>query len=77
VTWLMRDALTALAFFASLLVIGVAAFVMVIVLVGPHADILRQSLQGMAAIAGGLAVLVLPVLVASGVGKRVNSRRVA
>jgi hypothetical protein len=73
----MTYALTALAFFAALLVIGVAAFVMVIVLAGPHSDMLPQSLQVMAAIAGWLAVLVLPVLVARGVWKRVKSRRVA
>jgi hypothetical protein len=73
---LMRYALTALGFFASLLVIGVAAFVMVIMLAGPRSNILPQSLQVMAIIAGWLAVLVLLVLV-GGVGKRVNSRRVA
>jgi hypothetical protein len=77
VTVLLRDALTALALFAALLGIGVAAFVMVIVLAGPHSDMLPPSLQVMAAIAGWLAVLVLPVLVARGVGKCVKSRRVA
>jgi hypothetical protein len=73
----MREALNALACVASLLVKGIAALVMVIVLAGPHADMLPPSLQGMAAIASWLAVLVLPVLVARGVGKRVHRRRVA
>jgi hypothetical protein len=40
----MRDVLAALAFFASLLVVSVAEFVVVIVLAGPHSDILPQSL---------------------------------
>jgi hypothetical protein len=43
---------TALAFIASLLVIGVVALVMVIVLAGPHSDILPQLLQAMAAVEG-------------------------
>jgi len=50
---------------------------MVIVLPEPRSDILPQSLPVMAAIAGWLAVLVLPVLVAGGVWKLVNRRRVA
>jgi hypothetical protein len=65
---LLRYALTALAFFASFLGIGVAAFVMVIVLAGPHSDMLPPPLQVMAAIAGWLTVLVLPALVARRVG---------
>jgi hypothetical protein len=68
----MKYALTALAFVVSSLVIAVMAFFVVIFLAGPHADLLPQPLEVLVGIAGWLAVLVLPILIARSVWKRVG-----
>lgn len=72
----MRYALTVLAYLASLAVVGVISFFIVILLAGPHAGILPQPLEVVVLIAGWVVVLAAPVFAARVVWKRVGKGRV-
>ena len=73
----MKYALTALTYLVSFALIGVVSFFVVIFLAGPHAGLLPEPLEVFVGIVGLLAVLVLPILVARTVWKRMGARRLA
>lgn len=60
----MRILLTGLVYLAVAAVVGVFAFVVVVILAGPHSDLLPGAVQMVVLILGWLAILVIPVLVA-------------
>lgn len=62
--------LTALVYLAALCGVAFLAFVIVIVLAGPHAGLLPQFMEGVILVAGWLAVLALPPLIARKVWRR-------
>ncbi|MFZ5724638.1 MAG: hypothetical protein ACOY33_13380 [Pseudomonadota bacterium] len=66
----MRILLTILTYLLSLLLVAVVAFGAVIVLAGPHSDLLPGFLQAVVFGLGWLAVLLLPVLAALRVWRR-------
>jgi hypothetical protein len=66
----MRMLLTLLTFIVSLCLVAVAAFVIVMVLAGPHAGLLPQWLEACLLAAGWVAVIVLPVLAARTVWRK-------
>lgn len=70
----MKYALTALTYFVSLALIGVVSFFVVIFFAGPHADLLPEPLEVVVGIVGLLAVLVLPILAARTVWKRMGAK---
>ncbi len=70
----MRVLLTGLAYLAVLAVVGVLAFCVVLVLAGPHSDVLPGAAQVAALIAGWLAILVIPALAARLVWRRTDRR---
>ncbi len=61
---------TILAYLLALVVVACIAFVVVIVLAGPHSGLLPYWLEGVVGAAGWLAVLVLPILLARKVWRR-------
>lgn len=73
----MKYLVTAAAFLATLLAVGATTLVIVIVFAGPHSDLLPPPLQVVVFIAGWVAVLGIPILVARAVWKRVGGKRVA
>ena len=62
-----------MAYLASLAIVAIAAFFVVMVVAGPHAGLLPQWLEAVALGLGWLAVLVLPALAARAVW-RLSSR---
>lgn len=66
----MRTCLTILAYIASLIVVGALALVLVLILAGPHADILPGWLAPVVLLFGWLLVFALPLLIARKVWQR-------
>lgn len=73
----MKYTLTAVTFLVSFAVIGVVSFFFVVFLAGLHADLLPEPLEVVVAIVGWLSVLVIPLLVARLVWKRMAAKSVA
>lgn len=73
----MRILLTGLAYLAVAAVVGVLAFVVVVILAGPHSDLLPGAVQVVVLILGWLAILVIPVLVARLAWRRYDKRPAA
>lgn len=63
----MRVLLTALAYVAVLAAVAVVAFFLVMLLAGPHSDVLPTGLQTGVILLGWFLVLALPLLAARGV----------
>jgi hypothetical protein len=63
----MRVLLTALAYVAVLAVVAAVAFFVVILLAGPHSDLLPGAPQAVVILLGWVSVLALPMLAARGV----------
>ena len=63
----MRIVLTVLTYVASLAAVAAVAFFVVILLAGPHSDLLPRGLQAVVILLGWVSVLALPVLAARGV----------
>ena len=70
----MKVLATILTYLLSLAVIACLAFVVVIVLAGPHSGLLPYWLESTVAVAGLLSVLVFPVLLARKVWRRFGMR---
>ena len=70
----MKYALTALTYLVSLALVGVVSFFVVIFLAGPHADLLPEPLEVVVGVVGLLAVLLLPILAARTVWKRMGAK---
>lgn len=68
----LRLPLTLLAWLLVLAAVAALALVIVIVVAGPHAGLLPRPLEAVVLAAGWLAVLVLPVLVARAVWRRLG-----
>jgi hypothetical protein len=66
----MRIVATILTYLLALVVVACVAFVVVIVLAGPHSGLLPFWLEGVVGAAGWLAVLVVPALLARKVWRR-------
>jgi hypothetical protein len=69
----MRCLLTLLAYLVSLVVVAALAFVIVIVLAGPHAGLLPQWAEILVLAAGWIAVVAVPIWVAMRVYKRTGA----
>jgi hypothetical protein len=63
----MRVLLTALAYVVVLAMVAAVAFFVVILLAGPHSDLLPGALQAVVILLGWVSVLALPMLAARGV----------
>lgn len=74
-TGIKRALLTIATYLASLAIVAVATFFLVIFLAGPHGGVLPASFEGVVLVLGWLAVLVLPVLSARFVWRRVGNSR--
>jgi hypothetical protein len=61
---------TILTYLLALVVIACSAFIIVIVLAGPHAGLLPHWLEVVVFVSGWLAILILPVLLARKVWRR-------
>ena len=70
----MKILATILTYLLSLAVIACLAFVVVIVLAGPHSGLLPDWLESTVAVAGLLSVLIFPVLLAHKVWRRLGAR---
>lgn len=70
----MRILLTLLATLLSLVVVVPCAFFAVILLAGPHAGLLPRWMESIVLLLGGLAILLLPALVARRTWKRLAPR---
>jgi predicted membrane metal-binding protein len=68
----MRLLLTIAAYLATLVVVAVVAFFVVIFLAGPHAGLLPHALEVVVLILGWLSVVVLPFLAAWAAWRRLN-----
>jgi ABC-type nickel/cobalt efflux system permease component RcnA len=68
----MRLLLTIATYLATLAVVAVVAFFVVIFLAGPHAGLLPHALEVVVLILGWLSVLVLPFLGAWAAWRRLN-----
>ena len=66
----MKILATFLTYLLALVVVACIAFVVVIVLAGPHSGLLPSWLEAVVGAAGWLAVLVLPVILAHKVWRR-------
>jgi hypothetical protein len=66
----MRVFATTIAYLVSLALVAVAAFFIVIVLAGPHSDVLPSWLGAFVVGLGWLTVLLLPALIAYWVWRR-------
>lgn len=73
----MRYVLTAIAFVGALVVTGATAIVAVLVLAGPHADLLPMPLRIVVHVLCRAAVLAIPFLTARAVWRRTGRERVA
>lgn len=71
----MRYVATAVAYIASLVVVAALSFFTVLVLAGPHAGLLPSWLEPAILGLGWLAVLVLPVLAARAVWRRLGGSK--
>ena len=71
----MKYLLATVAYVGTLLVVGVAAMAIVLVLAGPHSDLLPQPLQIVVFAIGWIAVLVLPALAARAAWRRAGAKR--
>ena len=60
----MKILATILAYVVSLVLVAGVAFVVVIVLAGPHSGLLPYWLEGVVGATGWLAVLLLPIMLA-------------
>ncbi|WP_448506038.1 hypothetical protein [Immundisolibacter sp.] len=66
--------LAGVIYLAALAVVGALALVVVIVLAGPHSDVLPGAAQGVVVIVGWQAVLVIPAMAARLVWRRAGKR---
>lgn len=73
----VRMLLTVLSFAVALVVVAALAFVVVLVLAGPHASVLPRWLEPIVIAAGWIAVLALPLLVARKVWRRLGAKDAA
>lgn len=71
----MKALLVALTYLGSLLGVAAASFIVVIVLAGPHAGLLPHWLEAVVLGLGWLAVLILPILAARAVWRRLGKRQ--
>lgn len=69
----MRFVVAALAYLAALAVVAPLVFLAVLVLAGPHADLVPSWLQPPIVVTGWAVILVVPALISRGVWRR--SRR--
>jgi hypothetical protein len=69
----VRVLLTLVAYVTSLILIAGVSFVVVIFLAGPHAGLLPHWLEVVVLILGWLAILVVPVLAAAKVWRRLGA----
>jgi len=72
---MVRIVLTLIAYLVALAAVAVIAFFAVIFLAGPHAGLLPAWLEAVVLGLGGLAVLLLPVLAARAVWRRLGMLR--
>lgn len=70
----MRFLVTGLVYAASLAGVAVVAFFVVMLLAGPHSGVLPRGVQAVVLVLGWFAVLVLPVLAARAVWRRLTGR---
>lgn len=70
----MRIAKVLLAFFLTLIATVVVAAIVVLVVVGPHTGLLPPALETIVLAVGWLAVIVVPLLVARRVARRLSAR---
>ncbi len=70
----MRFLVTGLVYAASLAGVAVVAFFVVMLLAGPHSGVLPRGVQAVVLMLGWFAVLVLPVLAARAVWRRLTGR---
>lgn len=70
----MKYLLTALAYLLAVVAIAALAFVVVLFVAGPHAGLLPQWLEVVVIVLGWLAILVLPVLLARTVWRRLQPK---
>ena len=68
----MKWSVAVFAYVAALLVVAATAFVVVLVVAGPHAGLLPEWAETIVLILGWLAVVVLPFLVAHRVWRRLH-----
>lgn len=73
----MRVLLTGSVYLATLAVVAVLALFIVLVLAGPHSDLLPAAVQVVVLILGWLAVLVIPAMAARLVWRRAGRRPAA
>lgn len=71
----MRFLVTGLVYVASLAGVAVVAFFVVMLLAGPHSEMLPRGVQAVVLVLGWSAVLVLPALAARAVWRRLTGRR--
>lgn len=64
--------LSALTYLAALALVAAAAIFSVLLIAGPHSDIVPESMKWLVLLVGWVCVLVLPVLVARKVWKRLG-----
>jgi hypothetical protein len=69
-----RVVVTALVYVGTLVPTAIGAFVIVMILAGPHAGLLPSWLEPVVLAAGWLAVLIVPVLVARAAWRRMRER---
>ena len=68
----MRLVLAMLAYITTLAVVAGAAFIVVMMLAGPHAGMLPHGLEVLVMLLGWLAVLLVPFLLARRVWRRLG-----
>lgn len=73
----MRLFLTVLVYLMALIVVAVASFYLVIILAGPHGGLLPSSFETVVLVLGWLLVLVVPILPARWVRRRLKERKVS
>ncbi|ANX03139.1 hypothetical protein [Immundisolibacter cernigliae] len=66
--------LAGVAYLAALAVVGALALLVVMVLAGPHSDLLPGAAQGGVLIVGWLVVVVIPAMAARQVWRRAGKR---
>jgi len=71
----MRLLLAALSYLLSLAATAALCFFLVLVVAGPHAGLLPAWLEPVALVAGWLVVLVLPIIIARAVWRRLGGGR--
>ena len=70
----MRIAKVLLAFFLTLIATVVVAAIVVLVVAGPHTGLLPPALETIVLAVGWLAVIVVPLLAARRVARRLSAR---